>query len=106
MKLAQLTAKPKLIPITIDDEEIVKEYGEPIEFWIYDKHKLETFMGMANLQKDNFTEVAKVVNTLVLDEKGKPILQGEETLPVNVMIKVIQKVVDSLGNSVGQTIKA
>ena len=42
MKLTQLTAKPKLIPITIDDEDTVKEYGEPIEFWMYDKHKLET----------------------------------------------------------------
>jgi hypothetical protein len=103
MKLTQLTAKPKLIPITIDDEDTVKEYGEPIEFWMYDKHKLETFMGMANLNTGNISEVSKLVNTIVLDEKGKPILTDDVTIPMSVMTKVIKKVVDSLGNSVSQT---
>lgn len=106
MKLSQLTAKPTLVELTIDDEDIVKTYGEPLTFWVYDRQSLDTFMKLASINEDNFTDIAKTVSEMILDENGKPVLGGEETLPVDVMLKVIDKVVNNLGNTVSQTTKS
>ena len=43
MKLAELAAEPKLIPITLDDADIVEKYGEPLEFWIWDRQPIDSF---------------------------------------------------------------
>jgi hypothetical protein len=104
MKLSQLTAKPKLIELKIDDEAIVKEYGETLEFYVYDRQTMDTFMKLATIDQNNFHQIADIVKEMVLDEKGKPILKGEETLPMDVMLIVIDKVVNSLGNPKGQTL--
>lgn len=105
MKLAELTAQPKLIPLSIDDEDTVAKYGEPVEFWVYDRQPMENFMAMATIDKENFGSIAGVLGKIVLDEKGAPILNDKNILPMDIMIKVITKVVDSLGNSVSQTLK-
>lgn len=105
MKLAELSAKPQLIKLSIDDEDIVSQYGEPIEFWVYDRQPMDTFMKLATLDKDNIAHLGDVIIKLILDENGKPMLADDKILPAGVMMKVITKVVDSLGNSVGQTTK-
>lgn len=97
MKLTQLKAKPQLIKIIIDDEETVAQHGESIEFWIYDRQPMETFIRLASVKADNVKELFDLINTMVLDEEGKTILNNEEILPMDVMNKVIQKVVERLG---------
>jgi hypothetical protein len=97
MKLTQLAAKPQLIKVEIADEEIVKEFGEPLEFWIWDRQPLDKFVKLAQVQADNFGELVKTVNEMVLDEEGNPIVQGDIVLPTHVMTKVIGKVVETLG---------
>ena len=32
MKLSEIAKKPKLVIVTIDDPEVVQEFGEPLEF--------------------------------------------------------------------------
>ena len=103
MELTKLIAKPTLVKVSIDGADIVKEYGEPIEFYIYDRQKMDVFMRMATIKEENYAEIAGMVEQLVLDKDGKQIITKDATLPVKVMMKVIQKVVDSLGNSVSQT---
>jgi hypothetical protein len=97
MKLNQLAAKPQLIQITIDDEVIVKEYGEPIEFYTWDRQPLETFMKLANAQGQDTGKLVDVVKTLILDENGKQIIDGENMLPSHLLVKVIEKIVERLG---------
>lgn len=97
MKLSQLAAKPQLIEIKLDDEDFVKEYGEPIEFYTYDRQPLDTFMKLANTDNQNMSAMVDIVKTLILDENGKPILGGEEVLPSKILIAVISKVVETLG---------
>ena len=106
MKLAELVAEPQLIQITIDDKEIVEKFGDNLDFWVYDRQDMGTFMKLATLDQENFGEIAEIVKTLVLDEKGKPVLNGKATLPMSVMMKVIEKVINTLGNSVSQTMEA
>ena len=97
MQLTQLTAKPQLIKIQIDDEEIIAEFGEPIEFYILDRYPMKKFMRLANLKEEDYTEMIDLVEEMVLDEDGKPFLSQENLLPTRVMTKVVNKVVERLG---------
>jgi hypothetical protein len=97
MKLSQLVAKPQLIKVTIEDEDIVKEFGETIEFWTYDRQPMDTFMKLASMDGSNYGEIVKAVRNLVLDEEAKPILKENEMPPTKVLIRVVSKVLEGLG---------
>jgi hypothetical protein len=81
----------------LEDETILKEFGEPLEFWTWDRQPLETFMKLANSNQADVTAMIGVVRTLILDETGKEIITDGVMLPSNVLIKVIAKIVESLG---------
>lgn len=99
MKLTELAKEPKLTKITIDDETIVKSYGEAVEFWVYDRIDMETFMKLANLEGgQNIGSVLAVMKDLILDEKGNPVLVNGNVLPNDIMIKAVEKTVQALGN--------
>ena len=98
MKLSDLSVTPQLVNVKIDDEEIVKQYGEPIEFWIYDRQPMQTFMKMATVEEKGIGELSEVVLELILDEDGKPMLEPTQIPPATVMMRVITKVVEHLGN--------
>lgn len=97
MKLSQLAAKPTLIPFVLDDEATVKEFGEPVEFYSWDRQPLDVFMKLANADQQNIGEMIGLVKTLILDEEGKEIIKGDNMLPSSLLIKVISKVVETLG---------
>jgi hypothetical protein len=97
MKLSQLTAKPQLIDIHIDDEDTIKEFGEPIEFWTWDRQPMDVFMKLANASGQDTSGIIGIVRTLILDEKGKEILKNDEMLPTHVLMKAIAKVTELLG---------
>ena len=97
MKLSQLAAKPQLIKLSLDDEEIVKEYSEPVEFYTWDRQPLEVFMKLANTDNGNMSAMVDVVRTLILNEEGKPIIEGDTMLPSKLLIAAISKIVETLG---------
>lgn len=97
MKLSQLAAKPQLIKLTIDDADTVKEHGEAIDFWTWDRQPLDTFMKLANSDQANAGAMIDIVRTLILDENGKEVITKDVMLPSTVLIKVISKIVETLG---------
>jgi len=97
MKLSQLTAKPQLIDVHIDDEDTIKEFGEPIEFWTWDRQPMDVFMKLASASGSDTTSIIGVVRTLILDEKGKEVLKDDAMLPTHVLMKAIAKVTELLG---------
>ena len=98
MKLSQIAAAPKLIEVSIDDEEVIKEYAEALTFYTWDRQPMDVFTRMANLSETNdISGLLDIVRTLVLDEDGKEILTKESTLPTSILMKVIQKVTEHLG---------
>lgn len=105
MKLAELAAEPKLTKITIDSEDVVKNYGEPIEFWVYDRQEMDVFMKLASISDNDMGHISEVVSDIVLDENGNKIFKDGVTIPTDVMLKVIEEVVTHLGNGVSQTSK-
>lgn len=97
MKLSELAKKPQLVRVTLDDQDIVTEFGEVIEFWTWDRQPMDTFLKLASLDQNNTASVIEAVRGLVLDETGAPVITGENTLPTKVMMRVITAVVESLG---------
>jgi len=97
LNLTQLASKPQLIKITLDNAEIVAKYGDSLEFWIMDRQPIDQFVKMATMGADNYGEMIKMVNELILDEHGDPAIQEGEALPNDVMITVIGAVVERLG---------
>jgi len=97
MNLSQLTAKPVLIQIILDDEDTIKEYGESVDFWTWDRQPMDVFMKLASATQTNVTGIIEIVKTLVLDEKGVEILKNDNMLPTSILMKAIGKVTDMLG---------
>ena len=97
MKLSQLAAKPQLIKLVLDDEETITEYSEAIEFWTWDRQPLETFMKLANTSQADSGGMIEVIKTLILDEEGKPLIDGDIMLPSKVLLRSITKIVEALG---------
>jgi hypothetical protein len=97
MKLTQLAAKPQLIQITLDDEETIQEFSEPLEFYTWDRQPLEIFMKLANSTSGNPGDLIDIMRKLILDENGKEIIAQDQMLPSNILVKVIAKIVDKLG---------
>jgi hypothetical protein len=98
MKITQLVAKPQLIDYVLDDEAIVKKYGEAIVFYSYDRQPIDVFMKLASATESNVTNIISIVKDLILDEKGSPILTADNMLPTDVLMAAIGKITQSLGN--------
>lgn len=97
MKLTQLAAKPQLVKIELNDEDVVQEFGEALEFWIWDRQPMDKFVRLAQMKGEDISELITAVNEMVLDEEGNPVVKDGLMLPTNVMTKVIGKVVETLG---------
>ena len=95
--MSQLAAKPQLVMFTVDNEEIVKKYNEPLDFYSWDRQPLEVFMKLASAQQQNMGDMIEIIRPLILDEKGKPIIDGDVMLPSDVLIAAIAKIVERLG---------
>jgi hypothetical protein len=97
MKLSQLAAKPQLVKITLDDEETKSNYGDELEFWIYDRQDMDNFVKLATLDVAQFDKLANTVNEMILNEDGSKVVKDGLALPTDIMMKAIQKVIEVLG---------
>lgn len=97
MKLSEIAKKPKLIEVTINDADIVEEFGEPLTFWTWDRQPMDVFLKLAAIDQSNTASVIEAVRELILNEDGSPVLTGEDSLPTKVLMRVIVTVVESLG---------
>lgn len=97
MKLSELKAKPQLTKIILDDEATIEKYGEPIEFWAYDRQPMSVFLAMTSVDQNNPGEALMKLKDLILDEDGKPILDEDNVLPTSILTAAIAKVTELLG---------
>jgi len=97
MELSKLTKEPKLVKLVIDDEDVIKEHGEAIEFYTWDRHPMDVFLKLASVDAKDSSTLIAAVKDLVLDSKGEKILTGNTTLPTNIMTRVITRIVNELG---------
>lgn len=97
MKLSQICSEPQLIEIKLDDEDTVKQYGEPLSFYTWDRQPMEVFMRLANVETKNTGELINIMKTLILDDDAKPIINDKNMLPTAVLMKAVTKVTEQLG---------
>lgn len=96
MKITELTAKPTLTKITIDDEALVEKYGEEIEFWVWDRQPMEKYVAMAQNGHD-ISAVLQLAKEMILDEEGNQVIKGDSTLPTDIALNALTKVIETLG---------
>ena len=97
MKLKSLAKQAELIKVTIDDEDIVKEYGEPLDFYVYDRQPMETFLKFAASGNQDTALMATIMKDMILDEDGTPVITDGHMLPSKVLVAAFTKVVAQLG---------
>lgn len=97
MKLSKIAKKPQLVKVELNDEETITEFGEALEFWTWDRQPMDVFLKLSSIGNDDQGSIIETVRTMILDEDGKQILMGEETIPTPILLKVITKVVEGLG---------
>jgi len=97
MKLTDLAKAPELIKITIDSEDIVQQYGEPLDFYTFDRQPMDTFLKFAAGDRNDFTQMAQVLKEMIMDEQGQPVIKDGVMLPSKVMVAAFTKLVEQLG---------
>jgi hypothetical protein len=97
MKLAELSQKPQLIKILIENEKIVEKYGEELEFFIYDRQPLDIFSKLANAKNDDVSGATLLLKDLILNEDGSKVIDEDRVLPMDVMIEAVKLIGDRLG---------
>lgn len=97
--LTEFAKKPQLIEIVLDDADIVEEFGEPVVFYIKDYVDITTYFDFYKAQAEERHRLNEVLNRLVLDKDGNPMLQPDEVLPLNLSVSVLAKINDNMGKS-------
>jgi len=96
-KLTSYASKPVLVKIEIDDAETIEKYEDTLEFWVYDRQPIETFAQLAQVRGENLGAMIHQIKALILDESGTPIMTDDLTLPSDLLLKAVNKVVEMLG---------
>lgn len=96
MDLSTISTKPVLVLVTIDEEAIVKEFGEPLTFWTWDKQPLDTYLAISGSMGDT-SKSAGMLRDLILDKEGVPVMTEGKILPAKVMVSAMTKVMELLG---------
>jgi len=58
---------------------------------------MDVFVKMATMKSEDFGDMVEIVNKMILDEDGTPIVKDGYLLPSNILTRVIGKVVETLG---------
>lgn len=100
MDITNFVKKPQLLEISIDDADIVENYGEPVKFWMRDHIDLDTYFDFYRYQKESSSE--QLMNTLrkiILKQDGVKAIADDEVLPLDLTLAVLVKVNENLGKS-------
>ena len=100
MDIKKYAKKPQLIEIVLDDESIVKEYGETITFWMMDYVDINTYFDFFKSQSEkDGAELNMLIRKIILNKEGEPAIGPDEALPIDIAIAALTKVNETLGKS-------
>jgi lipoprotein NlpI len=96
MKIEQTIEQRELIKITIDDPEIVAQWGDTLDFYIWNKQSIEVVFKFANSHNNDYEDIAEILTELILDKNGKQVLQPGYKMPNDVMFAAFLKLADEI----------
>jgi hypothetical protein len=97
MDITKLVAKPELTKVVLDDEEIIAEYNEPLEFYTWDRQPIDVFLNLSGSIGIDQQATVDTLKTLILDSNGNRVMTEDFVLPIKVMVKAMAKVMELLG---------
>lgn len=104
MKIENLVATPQLIEIVIDDKDIIETYGETITFWTYDIVSMTTYFDFFNARsKNEYDALGKLIRKMILNDKGQPVMNEQQDLPIDIMAVAVTRIGEILGKSLSKT---
>jgi len=99
MNITDLAAEPKLVEITLKDEDIVAKYGDSISFWVWDRQPIEYYLQLSKRAEgaDQIDAITNIAKTMILDNEGNPVMRENKILPSDVSLKAFTAVMEQLG---------
>lgn len=97
MDLKQLVARPELVKITINDEDTIREFGEAIDFWTWNRQPLDVFLKLSEGFTGDQKKLTEISRTLILDSTGQPVMTGDELIPTSLMVRAVAEILQLLG---------
>ena len=100
MNINELAKKPQLEEVTLDDADLIETYGEPITFWMFDHVDINTYFDFYKYQSEQNGELLmSALRKIILNAEGKPAIDEETVLPVDVSLAALTKINEHLGKS-------
>jgi hypothetical protein len=100
MNIKEFASKPELMEVTLDNEDLIEKYGEPITFYTYNIVRMSTYFDFFNARSNNeFSNLDKMMKSMILDKDGKQVLADDEDLPIDIAAATINKIGEILGKS-------
>jgi hypothetical protein len=100
MDIKQLAKRPELVEITLDGEDIIKEYGETITFYMKDFVDITTYFDFFRSQGEKSGgELNVLMRKIILNKDGQPVLGDDEALPIDISVAALTKINECLGKS-------
>lgn len=100
MDISKFAKKPELMKMEIDDQDIVKEYGDAVTFYIYDNIDISTYFDFYKVQQEqDGVKLQALMRKIILKEDGKPALAADEMLPMDLTLAALVKINENLGKS-------
>lgn len=95
--LKDLIITPELKQITIDNEEFVKEFGEPFTFYIKNYMPIMKYFDYVGGLSSSEDKAEELIRTMVLDEKGKPMLGEGQVFVLGLQAMIFLRLSEELG---------
>ena len=100
MDIKTLAKKPELVEVVLDGEDILKEYGEPITFYMKDFVDINTYFDFFRSQQEKSgEELTKLLGKIILTKDGDVVLSDGETFPIDITLAALTKINETLGKS-------
>ena len=97
--LDQIAKKPQLIAIELDDENTINEFGDTVVFWIPEFIDIKTYFRYFQSLNEEKENIGELLQMLVLNQQGQPILTDGNNIPAGLAISAIAKINEHLGKS-------
>ena len=97
MQLSDLATQPKLIKVTITEQNVVEKYGDELDFFVWDRQPLDIFAKLSTITDDSPLQYTDMLKDLILDSEGKPVMSDGKILPLDVLTEAIKLIGDKLG---------
>jgi hypothetical protein len=97
MKITDLARQPQLIEIVLDDPDTIRELGESLTYWTWDRQPMPVFLKLSSVRDSDLSTMIEAVRELILDEDGQPVLTGDAMLPTGILLRIITRTVEQMG---------